>query len=383
MSAISNRQAATQTKNISLLMIVNGEYYAGAERVQDLLLSALPNRGISTTLLILKKGEFAERLICDSASYEIIELSGSPYNALKTLLTRDFDVINCHTPLALLAGKFLKLLITVSRRRTPRYIYHVHSPTLRDTEKRIKNLVKYCVERSCFSLRKDIAVCVSQSVRKSTPYLKNADNVKILCNGVPNSEAYSKIDGHPNFRLVMVALLRPRKGLQVLLAALTEYRQQFGDSIHLDVIGAFVNKDEEDKARSFVERNDLLNTVEFLGECSQIQARLRDYDAIVIPSLYGEGLPMVMLEAMSIGLPIIATRVDGVTDVIEDGVTGILCAPNRPHEIAKSIKKLASNLELRKTISRNARKLQQGRYSADSMSADFASVVSEIVLAKK
>ncbi len=75
----------------------------------------------------------------------------------------------------------------------------------------------------------------------------------------------------------------------------------------------------------------------------------RSADLFVYPS-YHEGMPMAIMEAMACGLPIIATRVGGVPDLICSGLTGLLVPPGQPDQLANAIRQLAVNPQLRKSM---------------------------------
>jgi len=93
--------------------------------------------------------------------------------------------------------------------------------------------------------------------------------------------------------------------------------------------------------------------VQFVGRVPQVQVRpfMQQADVFVLPSL-SEGFPNVILEAMTCGLPIVATRVGGIPDVIKNGVHGYLVEAKRPDEIAEKILILLQNDQLRNEISR-------------------------------
>jgi glycosyltransferase involved in cell wall biosynthesis len=82
----------------------------------------------------------------------------------------------------------------------------------------------------------------------------------------------------------------------------------------------------------------------------------RNGKILVLPAIKGEGLPNVILEAMSVGLPVIATRIAGIPDVVKDGKTGILVEPRDADGLRKAIVKLSGNRKLRKEMGKNALK---------------------------
>jgi len=76
-------------------------------------------------------------------------------------------------------------------------------------------------------------------------------------------------------------------------------------------------------------------------------------DLLVLPAV-GEGLPGVVMEAMSYGVPCVASDIPCIPDLIRDGISGYLCNKDRPEEFAEKIKKLIRNETLRKKFSKNA-----------------------------
>jgi glycosyltransferase involved in cell wall biosynthesis len=86
----------------------------------------------------------------------------------------------------------------------------------------------------------------------------------------------------------------------------------------------------------------------------------------VVPSHY-EGLPTVLLEAMSSGIPVVATNVGGNSEVISSGVNGLLIPPKSPENMAKAISRLLDEQALRERIGRAARKTIEEHYTWDKI----------------
>ncbi len=93
---------------------------------------------------------------------------------------------------------------------------------------------------------------------------------------------------------------------------------------------------------------------------------LKNFDIFVLPSLK-EGLPYVLLEASLAEIPIIATNVGGVPEIIENEKTGLLIKPAKPDEIADALKTLINNPELAKTLAQNARQKILKEFSFEKM----------------
>jgi glycosyltransferase involved in cell wall biosynthesis len=93
--------------------------------------------------------------------------------------------------------------------------------------------------------------------------------------------------------------------------------------------------------------------VDFLGMRADLPRIMAALDVFVLPSLY-EGFGLVVLEAMAVGVPVIATCVGGVPEVVEDGVTGVLVPPGDPSKLAEAILRLERDGELAKMLVEHA-----------------------------
>jgi glycosyltransferase involved in cell wall biosynthesis len=104
-------------------------------------------------------------------------------------------------------------------------------------------------------------------------------------------------------------------------------------------------------------------TVRFLGFRTDVDALLRAADFFCLPTQH-EGLGSSILEAMAAGLPVVATRVGGVPEIVEDGRTGILVSPSNPEALAESMVAMATRRDLRETMGVFGRE-RANRFSAD------------------
>ena len=96
-------------------------------------------------------------------------------------------------------------------------------------------------------------------------------------------------------------------------------------------------------------------------------------DVAALPSLW-EGLPYVLLDAMAAERAVVASRVGGMSDVIEDGVDGLLVPPKDPAALAEAMMKLVDNEELRSKMGKHARETVMSRYGIDKMIGRLAAL---------
>jgi glycosyltransferase involved in cell wall biosynthesis len=111
-----------------------------------------------------------------------------------------------------------------------------------------------------------------------------------------------------------------------------------------------------------------LDRIKLLGRVDDVRELLWASDAFAMPSLK-EGLGVAALEAMASALPVIASDVGGLREVVEDGRTGIIVPPANPEKIASAIKRLAESPELRSQMSAAARSRVVENYSMEQMAA--------------
>lgn len=136
--------------------------------------------------------------------------------------------------------------------------------------------------------------------------------------------------GEPPGYLLFVGRLRIRKGVEVLLEALRNLQ-----GVRLLIAGDGEHRDALERKTAEM---GLGPAVTFLGRCDAARVRglLRGAAALVVPSTY-EGMPLVVLEAMEAGLPVVASRVSGIPEVVVDGRTGWLVAPEDPKGLARAL----------------------------------------------
>lgn len=140
---------------------------------------------------------------------------------------------------------------------------------------------------------------------------------------------FSRPDTHFNRRFVFVGSVKREKGVEVLLRA----AELLPEDYTIDIIGPL-----EDRSLDFTTSGGA--KVEYRGPLpsEQIARALCSYDVLVLPTFYqGEGHPGVLIEAYSVGLPVIATRWKGIPEIVDDGRSGILIEPRDAQGLANAI----------------------------------------------
>lgn len=131
-----------------------------------------------------------------------------------------------------------------------------------------------------------------------------------------------------------------------------------------------------DQLQAQIEKLNLHDKVKLLGQWDEIPELLAASDIFVLPSRW-EGLPMALLEGMMAGLPVIATRVEGVDEVVQPGVHGLLVPLESPAELAQAILQLLRSPADRQLMGRAARERVLNSYTTDRMCESYLQVIEQ------
>jgi glycosyltransferase involved in cell wall biosynthesis len=158
-------------------------------------------------------------------------------------------------------------------------------------------------------------------------------------------------------RILTVSRIDPRKGLRVLPAVVAALREK-GINVALDIVGPPVGRpgeDERDAIQRDAERRGVADRVTLVGAVplDQLLPLYRDFDLFVLPTLPGEGIPRVLLEAMTAGVPIVTTHVAGIPSLIEHEVNGLLVTTPTAEAITEALIRLATDGAVRTRLIAN------------------------------
>lgn len=185
-------------------------------------------------------------------------------------------------------------------------------------------------------------------------------------NGVDLSRCLSKEDYTPSrpFSILHIGRFSDQKNHPGLLRAFRLVHEKYPDTV-LRLMGDGPCLEE---TKNLIRELDLEDAVEFLGLQSNVYPFLRDADMFLLPSKY-EGVPMTVIEAMGTGLPIVATAVGGVPDMLRDGESGLL-PPVEENAVAEAVEKLIASQSLREKLGAAAKE-DSKRFGADYMARRY------------
>jgi glycosyltransferase involved in cell wall biosynthesis len=128
----------------------------------------------------------------------------------------------------------------------------------------------------------------------------------------------------------------------------------------------------------FVESMKMHGVVHFLGKREDARRLMAGFDALVLPSAF-EGMPNVVLEAMAAGTPVVASRIPGTTEVVEDGKTGLLFEPKRQSDLARKVQRLLEEQGLSQRLAAAAKQVVAERFTVEAMTAGYRTLYEQLL----
>jgi glycosyltransferase involved in cell wall biosynthesis len=174
-----------------------------------------------------------------------------------------------------------------------------------------------------------------------------------------------------------------QKGQHVLLHAAAELAR-FGQHIEIVFVGAPAENSAEDSAyaqelRKLAERLGLAERVHWTGYVEDPNPLYALMDVLLIPSVVSEGLPLVALEALQWGVPVIGSQVGGVPEVVHENVNGFLMPPGDFRALAQHLLRLLDSADLRARLRAGARDSVDDRFSPGAFRGAIRRAVFDLI----
>ena len=243
--------------------------------------------------------------------------------------------------------------------RVPRVVHTCHGRDVRATSRQ-EAMARH------LSRLVDRYVCVSQEVKAQCREQGiTGSRVCTILNGI-DIDRFPYNGPSPDGPVVTVARLSPEKDVANLVRA-TAIAAHEGDDLRIEVAGGGSCLED---LKGLAAELGVAERVTFLGEVRDIPALLGRARIFVLPSL-SEGIPLTVLEAMARGLPVVATRVGGLPEVVIDGETGLLVPAADPPALAQAILSLSRDPDAAGRMGEAGRKRVERIFDVRRMVADY------------
>ncbi len=367
----------------SILYIITKSVWGGAAKYIFDLATNLPKDKSEVFIAAGGRGKFAQKIIEQKIPYFTISNFQRPINPFKDffgffeILSLLFqlkpDVIHVNSSkaggLAGLAAWFYKIITG----RQLRLIFTVHGWAFSEERPSWQlSLIKFFSKLTAVFY--DKIICVSEYDQEMA--IKNkiapADKLTAIHNGIDieaisflsRQQAQEKLMGKTSPLVIgVIAEWTKNKGLFCLLEAIIKIKPPT-DGFDVVIIGSGENPDKE-KMYAFVKKHQLKKVylVEWIDKAA---AYLKAFDIFVLPSMK-EGLPYTILEAMAAEVPIIASKVGGLPEMIENNITGLLIESKNSQQLAEKILYLINHPELAQKMTEKAREKVVKEFTLEKM----------------
>ena len=355
---------------MKILQVIPHFDIGGAEAMCKHLSIALKKHGHEVKIVSLYDLSTRNTADLEAEGFEISYLgkkSGLDFSTIKKLKTiiKEFrpDVIHSHL-------HALKYAYFASSKNVP-IVHTIHSVAQYDSHgvSRVLNKLFLSSGRVKF-------VALSKAVQKTIvdTYRIDAEQVPVVLNGIPIDHYYPKhnYELHSPATIANVASFQPVKNQIELLKAVM-ILQSKGVECELFLYG---DGEKRAEIEEFIKQNELDTVVHLCGFRDDIPEKLAESDIFVLPSLF-EGIPLSLIEAMATAMPIVASNVGGIPDMINDGENGLLCEPIA-QSIAEKIQLFVSSVDLRASCGKSALKAAS-RFSDERMCLGYVDVYKSVI----
>jgi glycosyltransferase involved in cell wall biosynthesis len=360
-------EAAASDPEPRVALCAAGEIWGGVEQFIETTSEELRRRGVGFVVLLLNEGLLAKRLRDSALPVEVIRTVGKydPTGALRigrALRRHRIRIVHVHgykaSVLGGIAAKLsgLKLVKTEHGRLEPFTGWG-----------QLKMKMNLWLDEAFSRRFLDAIIFVSRDIQQSLAGRYRRIPQSVIYNAIHPVEdsgaavSVPRLEPEDAFRIGIVGRLKPIKGHEVLLRALEQLAHL--SNLRLYIFG---EGPTETALRALCRESRIEDRVQFMGFQENIHGYLRQLDVLAMPSFH-EGIPYAALEAMSLGVPLVASDVGGLHEILDHEVDALLVPPGDAGTLARAIERLVSDPVLRTRLSHNARSKVKDRFLAPTM----------------
>jgi glycosyltransferase involved in cell wall biosynthesis len=303
-----------------------------------------------------------------------------PWRQLVAKARRDeVDVVHTHKIGSNVWGALLTPLMG-----RPVFVAHEHTWSYEGNPGRV------LLDRELIARRADAFVAVSREDQRRMVEVERVPPAKtrFIANGIPpfppadrERDIRAELGIGPDQPLVgAVATLRPQKALEVLLRAVPLLREKVPAAVVL-IVGGGDGGPEEGRLHDLAGELGLGEGLRFLGERADVPDLVAAFDVAALSSDF-EGSPLSVMEYMEAGKPVVATRVGGLPDLVEEGVNGLLVEPRDPAALAAALAEVLRDPERAARMGEAGRVRRRETFSIEATARTVGELYEELHAAK-
>ena len=347
---------------MKILQVIPYFCFGGAETMCENLTYALKAMGHEVQVVSLYNDRTPIAARMEEAGVQIVYLDKklgldvSMVGKLRRIMTQfQPDVVHTHLDVIKYAALAAKLA------GVKKCVHTVHNVADKEAEGRVQK----GINGTYFRLGWSVPVALSPLVKQSILDFYNLNDAPMVYNGVDLSRCMPKTDYSLHGpTLIHIGRFNEQKNHECVLEAFRMVLQAYPDAV-LKLLG---DGERMEQMQALAASMGIAEHVIFVGSTTNVYPYLQEADVFLLPSKY-EGMPMTVIEAMGTGLPIVASNVGGLSDMIDHGRSGFLAEVDAK-ATAEAVIKLLQSQALRESFGREA-KADSNQFSAQTMAEEY------------
>ncbi len=362
-----------KSTKIKIVHLVNYLAPAGKEVGIVKLLNAL-NDDFEPVLVVL--GKVYDALGLNTDKTRLIELGKGQGNDFSLIprLKKIFKEVNPHMVHTHSWGTLVEGVLAAKWARVPIIIHGEHGTFHKDFKRKWVQKIFFVLTDQILSVSALLADQLSRDLgikrTRILPILNGVDVQKFAPNAAKRKQ-YREQWGFGQNDVLIGTVGRPMKvkNQQLMIRALKRLREQ-GYPVHFAIVGDTPLRSLKDELVALAQSLGVADRVHFLGFQSDVPGYLNMFDIFVLPSL-SEGCSNVIQEAMATGLPIVASRVGGNPELVQDGETGLLFESNSVEALAQALQTLLDDPQKAQALGNRALQRAREAFSLEKMVENY------------
>lgn len=260
-------------------------------------------------------------------------------------------------------------------------VFHFHASGLKEFYKRLPWPLQKAFRRAYG--RPDLSISISNFAKADAEFF-DSQNISIIPNGIPEPDIVKRLhrsSAQDAPEILFCGMVSEEKGVGILLKACA-YLKAKGVHFSCKILGKAASEVEEKQFKDFIQNHQLEEIVEFTGPLYD-DNKWKAYscaDVFCFPTFYSaETFPVVAIEAMMFGLPVVSTDWRGLPDIVVDGETGFLVPPKDAQSIAERLERLILDPDLRAAMGAAGRRRYEERFTVDKFRNQMEEALSSVL----
>lgn len=277
---------------------------------------------------------------------------------------------------------FLKdsVLVLLLKLFNKKIIFHIHGKGVNTYYQSLPRLFKFYYRLIFNNVS---IILLSDILKKDLDFKKNINDIYFVNNGIKSQYLNkSKIKNKNNYplKILFFSNIQESKGIFDLLNAIPSLKKKYGKSVNYILAGDSESDNLIKKIEELIHDNSIEDVVKLVGpKYKKDKEKLFASADIFIHPTLNDCFPLVLLEALKFGLPIVTTNEGAISDIVTDRINGLIVKKNCPSDISENLSELIENENLRSEMSEKNKKKFIKNFTSKTMEENLVEVFEEVI----